>query len=300
MSGHQGFARVCPLERLGPSAVEVFDKGQDAFFELFHRGEAGAFEQAADGDTEPQFNLVEPRGAFGRIHETNAVPGIGQEVGAGGARAQDPAASLLAQILIEIAQNRHQVDQGFGWVRVEVVDDEDPFALQIAGHRLQQVVGELLLAARGGHRRGQDATGGDLEVGDQIVRAVADVVRLLPLDKSGDRRLGGMQALQCLHAGLLVATDQMHPLLVQRQGLFIQGTDRGHLVAKPLRVLRLRVEPGADPMRLKIRLILKNAPPYAPKCWTRRSVLPPLRPPLGGSSGTPDVASPRGAHRRWR
>ena len=62
----------------------------------------------------------------------------------------------------------------------------------------------------------------------------------------------------------------MHPLLVQRSGLLIQATDRGHLVAKSLRVLRRRVEPGAGPMRLKIRLILKNAPPYAPKCGTRR------------------------------
>ena len=61
---------------------------------------------SASTDTEPQFNLVEPRGAFGRVHETNPVAVIGQEGGASGARTQDAAASLLPQIPLEVAQNR--------------------------------------------------------------------------------------------------------------------------------------------------------------------------------------------------
>ncbi len=189
---------------------------------------------------------------------------------------------------------------GFGLMRVEVVDDEDPFALPIGPQRLQEVVGEVLFGARRGQRRGQDTTGGDLEVGDQTLRAVADVVLLPALDISGNRRRGRMQALRCLPAGLLVAADQMHPVLVERPGLLIQGTDRGHVRAKGVRLLGRRIEPRPGPMRLEVRLLLKNDPPYGSICSPRCFVSPPLRPPLGPSRGSPGVARPAAAHRRGR
>ena len=125
--------------------------------------------------------------------------------------------------------------QRFRLMGVEIVDDEDPFAVQVGRHRLQHVIGEVLFAARRAQRRGQDATGGDLEIGDQSLGAVADVVRLLPFDESGDRGLGRMPALQGLHPGLLLTADQMHALLVQRRGLLIQSADGGHLLVKPRR-----------------------------------------------------------------
>ena len=189
--------------------------------------------------------------------------------------------------------------QRFRRMGVEIVDDEDPFAVQVGRHRLQHVIGEVLFAARRAQRRGQDATGGDLEIGDQSLGAVADVVRLLPFDESGDRGLGRMPALQGLHPGLLVTADQMHALLVQRRGLLIQSADGGHLLVKPRRVLRRRMQPGAGPVRLKVRLILKNAPPFGSRCSAQSAVSPPLRPPRGGSSGTPAGARLPAAHRRW-
>ena len=172
--------------------------------------------------------------------------------------------------------------QRFRRMGVEIVDDEDPFAVQVGRHRLQHVIGEVLFAARRAQRRGQDATGGDLEIGDQSLGAVADVVRLLPFDESGDRGLGRMPALQGLHPGLLVTADQMHALLVQRRGLLIQSADGGHLLVKPRRVLRRRMQPGAGPVRLTVRLILKNAPPFGSRCSAQSAVSPPLRPPRGG------------------
>ncbi len=74
-SGDEGPAGVRPLERLGQSAVEVFDERHNPGWEVLYGGEAGA--------------------------------------------------------LVEIAQGRDPADQGFGLMRVEVVDDENSLPIQV-------------------------------------------------------------------------------------------------------------------------------------------------------------------------
>ena len=155
-----------------------------------------------------------------------------QEGGAGGFRAQDPALSFLAQILFPVAQGRYRADQGFGLMRVEVVDDENPFPFQVGGHRLYYVVGEVLFGARRRHRGAYDVPRGDLEVGDQTLRAVADLVLLPALDAAGNGEAGRMGPFQGLHAGFLVATDQMDSLFMELGGVRIQEAHRTYLVVK--------------------------------------------------------------------
>ena len=58
---------------MGQSLVEIVNKGQDPLLEVLHREETATFEQAAHQDTEPDFDLIEPRGMFGGVDEADAM-----------------------------------------------------------------------------------------------------------------------------------------------------------------------------------------------------------------------------------
>src|SRR5436853_5481736 len=68
-----------PLERLGKGAVEVGDEGFDARLQVVLGGEAGAPQQLAHEDGEPDLDLVEPGGMLGREVTADAVAGVAQE-----------------------------------------------------------------------------------------------------------------------------------------------------------------------------------------------------------------------------
>ena len=69
----QRSSTVGPLEWLGKSLVEVFDEGADAVAEMLDGDEVATAKKATTQDAEPQFDLVEPRGAFGGVDEADAV-----------------------------------------------------------------------------------------------------------------------------------------------------------------------------------------------------------------------------------
>ena len=73
LSGHG------PLEWLGKGAVEVGDEGLDTRLQLLLGTEAGPPQQLAHEDGEPDLDLVEPRGMFGRKMKADAVAGVAQE-----------------------------------------------------------------------------------------------------------------------------------------------------------------------------------------------------------------------------
>src|SRR3954466_3316946 len=68
-----------PLERLGEGAVEVGDEGFDARLQVLLRGEAGAAQQLAHEDGEPDLDLVQPGRMLGGEVKADAVAGIAQE-----------------------------------------------------------------------------------------------------------------------------------------------------------------------------------------------------------------------------
>src|SRR4051794_28359498 len=68
-----------PLERLGEGAVEVGDEGFDARLQVLLRGEAGAAQQLAHEDGEPDLYLVQPGRMLGGEVKADAVAGIAQE-----------------------------------------------------------------------------------------------------------------------------------------------------------------------------------------------------------------------------
>ena len=71
---------------------------------------------------------------LGRIDESDAMGRIGQESGSRRLRPEDARAPLFPQVLVQFTQVSDLGHQRFGLMGVEVIDDEDPGALQIGGH----------------------------------------------------------------------------------------------------------------------------------------------------------------------
>jgi len=53
--------------------IEELDERKNTLFEMFSRAKVSSFEQTASQETEPNFNLVEPRAMLGSVDKTNAV-----------------------------------------------------------------------------------------------------------------------------------------------------------------------------------------------------------------------------------
>ena len=64
-SDGQRSAAVGPLEWLGHRFVEVVDEHMDAVTEVLHGDEAGALQETAGQNAEPQLDLIEQEARFG-------------------------------------------------------------------------------------------------------------------------------------------------------------------------------------------------------------------------------------------
>ena len=176
--------------------VEVGDEGEDGLAQGVARGDTAASEHPADQDAEPQLDLVEPGGVLGRVEEGDAVGRIAKEGGARGHRPEDPGLAFHAEVVGEPAPLRDEADEGFGLVGVELVGDEEPGGLGIGVDGPGDVRGEVGLGPGRPERRGQDGAGGDIAVGDQAERPVADVLVLAALGAAGTGWLGRGGALR--------------------------------------------------------------------------------------------------------
>src|SRR5262245_41738388 len=69
-----------PAKRLGPNLVEVVDEVEDLGAQVLLGGKAASADNAADQDTEPNLNLIQPRGVLGGVNKADAMAGVGQEL----------------------------------------------------------------------------------------------------------------------------------------------------------------------------------------------------------------------------
>ena len=147
---------------------------------------------------------------------------------------------------------------GFRHVGVEVVADDAPAHGRCRrGEERFEEGGEVGFGAGVGDAAA-DLAGGDVEMGDQRLRTMADVFELAPFDLAGPDRQGGCDALERLDAGHLVDRDRAHRLL----GFDGAAIDAAYIDALGLEVrVGLGREPGAHAMRLEVGFFLKSAPP---------------------------------------
>src|SRR5271166_1383175 len=102
---------IGPLEWLGEYLVEVVDKRQQFRAEIVHRRETAATDDLAHYHPKHDLDLIEPRTVFGRVHDADAMAQFRQELLPTLHRLQHSPDSLLAQVVLDVAQSRHQLHQ---------------------------------------------------------------------------------------------------------------------------------------------------------------------------------------------
>jgi len=115
------------------------------------------------------------------------------------------------------------VNQPLGHVCVELVDDEDPAGAGVGVDRRFDVRHEVRFRPSRADRRLSHASLGDVPIGHQTQRAVADVLKLDALVHSRATRQRGMLAFEGLHAGLFVAANDVRPLRLELWRLQVLG-----------------------------------------------------------------------------
>ena len=223
---------------------------------------------------------------FGRVDEADAVSRVGQEGRARRHGLEDAALVLLAEIVVVADLARHQPDQRLGAMSVEVVDDEHPGCIRVESEGPLDMGGEVLVVSCDRDSRGENLSGGNLEVGRQAADAVANVFDFAAFDEAGLHGQRRPLALQRLQAGLFIGTDDSDALFGECWGLEVKVADRLNLFSECLGVVGLfGNEPVAHLVRLEGGLILKNATRSRARCSPRYRAAWPLQPAQERSNG---------------
>ena len=136
-------------------------------------------------------------------------------------------------------------------MHVELIDDEEPRGLRIGGDGVGHMPRKVFFRSAWPDSRRHRFPRGDVEVGDQALRTVAEIFILGALDQAGVHRQRGGGSRQRLYPGLLICTDDMPPLLGDGWRVLVHFTHRRYLGGKRHGVIRLGMEPVLHPMRLQ-------------------------------------------------
>ena len=84
--------------------------------------------------------------------------------------------SKIPDCPFEAARRGDEPNQGFGLMGIQLIGDENPGAAGVAGHGLANMLSKVSFGAGGLNGRRDDPAGGHFQVGDQGLRAVADIL----------------------------------------------------------------------------------------------------------------------------
>src|SRR5229473_4355458 len=140
----------------------------------------------------------------GREVESDAMVGLAQERLTGGFGGEHAGFAFDAEAALEAAATGNDANDGLGEMDVEIVADDVPSGIGGGGaEQAAEKSCEILLGPpRADHPL--DLAGGDVEGGDQGLRAVAAILELAPLNLAWRHRQPRRDALQRLNAGHLV------------------------------------------------------------------------------------------------
>ena len=113
------------------------------------------------------------------------MAGIGEKSGTGAHAREMAALAFDAEMLLDATLRRHQADQRFGLVRVELIGEKDPGGLGIGLECLLDVSGKVSFAAGRSSAGCHDLPSGHLQVGNLTLRAMPLVFEFLALDMTG-------------------------------------------------------------------------------------------------------------------
>ena len=219
-------------------------------FKSVGRIEIAPFEKPPGQDAEPQLDLVEPGTVFRRKMEHMPMARIAQE---------GPALHASAQVfgpIRDITPLRHEATDREAPMGIEIIHDPivAPHRGQL-GHNVSQMGGKISTGA-GLPYIPHDLPCRDDKRRDQGPDTMTDILVLAFLGFPRDHWLGRVFALQNLHAGLFIRTND-HPVVSKEaEGVEVQGTDR---LRFRLKVRVVAVEPIDTAMGFEVRLF-QNAP----------------------------------------
>ncbi len=157
---------------------------------------------------------------------------IGEKSGTSAHASEMTAFAFDAQILLDVTLYRHQTNQGFGLMRVELIGDEDPGGLWIDLEGLPDVSGKVGFGACRPYARCHDLPGGYVEVGNQTLRTMPLVFELLALDMTGLDGQGRVQTFQGLDTRHFIGTHHMRARRSKRRCCLVDLADRADLLSQ--------------------------------------------------------------------
>src|ERR1700733_4787006 len=162
-----------------------------------------------------------------------------------------------AEVAVEAAMLRNKANDGLGEMDVEVVADDIP--PYVGGGAAQQSVEKTckVLLGPGVADHPDDFADGDIETGDQGLRAVAAILEFAPLDLARLHRQPRRDALQRLNAGHLVDRDCAMALVGAGCGL-VDLTDIGAFGVKGR--IWFWCQPVTKAVRFEVGLFFKKRP----------------------------------------
>ena len=161
---------------------------------------------------------------------------------------------------------------------IELICDEDPWVVWRRVHCLRDVRNEVRFSASLTNAGSDLFSRRNFEVGNQALRTVTNVFVFLAFDlaclarDAWLHRFCRRRAFKRLDAGLLIRAHKMNALRVQCRSLLIKIAHGFDLIVKPRRLSFRGIEPGFNPIRFEIDLILKNARHLPGRCFRRSGV----------------------------
>lgn len=182
-----------------------------------------------------------------------------QEGLSGGLRLEDARLPLPSQFLADFAPLSNQADKTFRKMSVEVIGDEDPFAVGIGVEQPLDMSRKLVFGSGRLDRGSDDLASSDFKVGGQAEGAMADILELPALDLAGLHSLEGSFGFERLDPGLFVDANHMDTFFMESRRRVVNVAHPLHFRLKGNGILDLRFEPMSALVGLEVGLPLKNA-----------------------------------------
>ena len=201
-------------------------------------------------------------------------------------RLQNPRLAFFSQPRLKATVLGYQAYERLRFVRIQLVYDEDPARLRVAGNHRFNVLGKVLLRPRRPNLGGDDLSGGHHKTGNQCLGAMPDVLEFAQRGLALDHRARLVLRFQGLNARFLIGRGEIDARLQEALGRQVERADEADLGIESLGVLgAFIIEPVAPLMGLEVGFFLKSAPQSGAKSSRRGHVFRLRRPVRAASTG---------------
>ena len=159
---------LSPFEGFSHGGVVVINEGQHLGAQIGDRDKGALFEQLANENAKPDFDLIHPGGMLRRVVEDNSMRRIGKELRTGFHGFENARLAFLAQIDSQIGLGGNKVNQRLRAMCVQVVNHNMPTSDFGMSRHHPGDMRQIILFCPGRSRRNEnDAAPGNVEGDDK-------------------------------------------------------------------------------------------------------------------------------------